>query len=99
MAKPVPSTSENVDTSSSNYQTIPLSTQTSTRLLTLHNGSGDDDIKCSLTSVNLDTNPRYEALSYCWGSPENPQSVLLDGLLVDVRDAFQCQNDRPPCCG
>lgn len=68
------------------YHTRPLSSETSTRRLTLQSSSGDDAIKCSLMSIDLDTNPRYEALSYCWVSPANSQSVLLNGLLVGVRE-------------
>lgn len=75
-----------MDASASPYHTRLLSSKTSTRLLTLRSGSGDDAIKCSLMSICLDTNPRYEALSYCWGSPVNSQSVLLNGLLIEVRE-------------
>ena len=68
------------------YQTVPLDSKTSTRLLTLHHGSGEDAIKCSLTTVDLETEPRYNALSYCWGSSDNAKQLLLDEHFVDVRE-------------
>jgi hypothetical protein len=68
------------------YQTVPLDSKTSTRLLTLHQGFGEDAIKCSLTTVDLETNPRYNALSYCWGSPDNAKQLFLDEHVVDVRE-------------
>ncbi|KAK3356702.1 hypothetical protein B0T25DRAFT_138042 [Lasiosphaeria hispida] len=39
-----------------------------TRLLLLHAGSGDEPIRCSLHIVSLHHNPKYEAVSYVWGS-------------------------------
>ncbi|KAH8790988.1 heterokaryon incompatibility protein-domain-containing protein, partial [Hyaloscypha sp. PMI_1271] len=68
------------------YRTVPLDSKTSTRLLTLHYGSGEDAIKCSLTTVDLEKKPRYNALSYCWGSPDNAKQLLLDEHFVDVRE-------------
>ncbi|KAH8777998.1 heterokaryon incompatibility protein-domain-containing protein [Hyaloscypha finlandica] len=68
------------------YQAVPLDSKTSTRFLTLHHGSGEDAIKCSLTTVDLETKPPYKALSYCWGSPHNAKQLLLDEHFVDVRE-------------
>jgi hypothetical protein len=68
------------------YQTVPLDSKTSTRLLTLYHGSGEDLIKCSLATVDLETEPRYKALSYCWGSPDNAKQLFLDEHFVDVRE-------------
>jgi hypothetical protein len=82
----VPSPLESMDVSSALYPTLPLQSKTSTRLLTLHRGSGADEIRCSLTTIDLETKHRYEALSYCWGSPDNAMQVLLGGHLVDVRE-------------
>jgi hypothetical protein len=46
------------------YQSTPLRSKTDIRVLTLHKGSGEDPIKCSLTTVNLEQNGGYESLSY-----------------------------------
>ncbi len=34
------------------------------RLLTVEPGKYEDDIQCSLTTVSLDKEPKYDALSY-----------------------------------
>jgi hypothetical protein len=36
-------------------------------------------IDCRLFRVDLAANPKYEAVSYMWGSPENPKTIRLDG--------------------
>jgi len=40
------------------------------RLLVLNPGSGDDALSGTLSTVNLDYAPSYDALSYEWGQPE-----------------------------
>jgi len=81
-----PPSSEASDAPSVLYHNVPLEIKTSTRLLTLHCGSGKDPIVCSLTTVDLEMNPQYEALSYFWGSPNETASVLLDSAPVNVRE-------------
>ena len=51
------------------YEYTPLPTANSIRLLQIH---GEDDqglIHCSLRTVELDSGPLYNCLSYTWGSP------------------------------
>jgi hypothetical protein len=84
--KIVPSYSGNMEVIHQPYQTVPLDSKTSTRLLTLHYGSREDAIKCSLTTVDLETKPLYHALSYCWGSSDNAKQLFLDEHSVDVRE-------------
>ncbi|VUC27723.1 unnamed protein product [Clonostachys rosea] len=50
------------------------------RLLTLLPGAFDDEISVTLTIADLDHNtpPRYEALSYVWGSEADPVPITLD---------------------
>ena len=52
------------------------------RLLTLHEGDFKADIQISINTVSLfpDSPPTYEALSYVWGSQENP---------IDIHIGFQ----------
>ena len=69
------------------YQYSPLSEdRREIRLMTLHEGSFLADIKVSLHTVSLppDDPPIYEALSYVWGSTENPFSIQVGarGLVV-----------------
>ncbi|KAI0111126.1 heterokaryon incompatibility protein-domain-containing protein [Nemania sp. FL0031] len=49
------------------------------RLLALLNGEWDDRIRCELYTVSLQDQPKYEALSYVWGSSTD----LID---IDVND-------------
>ncbi|KAH7389383.1 heterokaryon incompatibility protein-domain-containing protein [Phaeosphaeria sp. MPI-PUGE-AT-0046c] len=57
------------------------------RLLTLFPSSNEDDeIVCTLKEHDFDEAiPRFTALSYTWGSEEDPKSILLNGYRADVR--------------
>ena len=48
------------------------------RLLTLHQGKRRDPIMITLTRTpfTVDNVPAFEALSYTWGSPENPTNIF-----------------------
>ena len=50
------------------------------RLLTLHGGDFKADIHISIRTVPLspDSPPKYEALSYVWGSPKNPIDIHVE---------------------
>lgn len=48
------------------------------RLLTLHPGQFDEDIRCSLHAVSLTSKPQYEALSYVWGDAAETLPVIVD---------------------
>jgi hypothetical protein len=37
----------------------------------------DDDIRCTIFHTSLDDSPSYEALSYVWGSEDNPLSICV----------------------
>ncbi|KAG8160189.1 hypothetical protein KVR01_009725 [Diaporthe batatas] len=56
----------------------------SIRLLHLDAGQHDDPIRFSLDSVSLDSNPRYEAISYCWGSHNSRQDVSCMGIPMSI---------------
>jgi hypothetical protein len=68
------------------YHLAFLRSKTDTRLLTIHQGSGDDLIQCSLATADLEQNPRFEALSYCWGLPDNPRQIYLAEQRIGVRE-------------
>jgi len=64
------------------YSALPksLSGQSKTiRMLKIHPGLPHASIECSLSVVNLETLPRFEALSYVWGNPHPPSTILCDG--------------------
>lgn len=62
------------------YQYQPLDSEANTiRLLRLLPGSFEDDICVSLETTVLceDSIPKYEALSYAWGSTEDPVNISV----------------------
>ncbi|KAL8670567.1 MAG: hypothetical protein Q9168_004905 [Polycauliona sp. 1 TL-2023] len=54
------------------------------RICTIHPGSFDDPIRCSLHTVSLDDYPEYETLSYAWGAPVFDHTLLIDGIALNV---------------
>ena len=64
----------------------PLETPTSTRLLHLHPGETPSPLRCHLVTVDLNTNPTYEAISYAWASPLHQQSITINDTSVSIRE-------------
>ncbi|KAF8860198.1 HET-domain-containing protein, partial [Acephala macrosclerotiorum] len=64
----------------------PLREKDSIRLLILYPGLPDDEISCSLLHVRFCESPRYEALSYMWGSEKDQMEILLDGNKHPIRN-------------
>src|SRR5258708_3736188 len=54
------------------------------RLLILEPGEWDSPINCRLEHEFLDTNPRYEALSYTWGDASNLREIHLHAVSFNV---------------
>ncbi|KAJ8126432.1 hypothetical protein O1611_g7208 [Lasiodiplodia mahajangana] len=50
------------------------------RLLKLLNGGWNDKIRCELYVVSLRDEPKYEALSYAWGSPTDLVDIVVNGV-------------------
>ena len=50
------------------------------RILTLLPGSGTTRIETMLNHVLLSNKPEYEAISYAWGSPDDTNTVLVNGI-------------------
>ena len=60
------------------YSALPLpGAGKHVRLLRLSPGDFSDDLHVELEQVLLDGTSTYEALSYVWGSPANPVSILV----------------------
>lgn len=55
------------------------------RLLTVLPGTLSSPISCSVSLVELEAKPEYEALSYEWGSPTGMRELLLEGKPFSVR--------------
>ncbi|PVH77577.1 heterokaryon incompatibility, partial [Cadophora sp. DSE1049] len=54
------------------------------RVLVLHGGLPDEDIRCSLKVISLDNAIRYEALSYTWGDPADTRRLQCCDASLDV---------------
>jgi hypothetical protein len=46
--------------------------------------SESNDIVCQLETVELAAAPKYIALSYCWGDPNDPETIMLNGQVFKV---------------
>ena len=69
----------------------PLRSGSSTRLLILHPGVFDDAISCQLSEVDLNDRPRYEAISYTWGSESDQKTIRVNGMPLQIRhNLFSC---------
>ena len=61
------------------YSALPISGP-HTRLISLLPGEGTSSIVCQMLTVDLNTKPRYEALSYVWGAVDDSNKC---GILVN----------------
>jgi len=46
--------------------------------------SQSNDIVCQLETVELAAAPKYITLSYCWGDPNEPETIMLNGQVFKV---------------
>ncbi|KAI1142678.1 heterokaryon incompatibility protein-domain-containing protein [Hypoxylon sp. FL0543] len=66
------------------YQPLP-DPANSIRLLSIEPGWPSDPIRVSITNIsNLDQSPPYQALSYVWGSVQNPVMIECDGEPMEI---------------
>lgn len=61
------------------YEYTPFENNYSIRILTLEPGNGDEPLVGHLGFENLDLNPQYEAISYCWGADDRSSVIICDG--------------------
>lgn len=54
------------------------------RVLDLLPPDGTDEVRCRIRHVRLSDQPKYEALSYCWGDPKDTLSIFCDGYVMKV---------------
>jgi hypothetical protein len=55
------------------------------RLVHLSNGELDGNLSCSMEPYKLSTAPKYEALSYCWGDPNDKAEITCDGRRLEIQ--------------
>jgi len=71
-------------TMSSIYQYEKLPTGKWMRLLRLLPGNSDDQIHLELFTAELKSAPPYEAISYCWGDPNDQEEILCCGQAMYI---------------
>jgi hypothetical protein len=54
------------------------------RLLKLLPGTSDDKICLELFTAELENAPSYEAISYCWGDPNDLEEIICCGNTMDI---------------
>jgi hypothetical protein len=54
------------------------------RLLKLHPRRDPNQVEASLLEVPLSSEVWYEAVSYCWGDPQDVSSILCNGRQLHV---------------
>jgi hypothetical protein len=64
---------------SSTYQYEELPTGKWMRLLKLLSGKSRNQIHLELFTAELESAPPYEAISYCWGDPDDQEEILCCG--------------------
>jgi hypothetical protein len=67
------------------YETLVKSSR-QLRLLILHPCKDPGEgIRCDLIKASLNSDPRYEALSYTWGKPINEATIIVNAITLPVR--------------
>ena len=59
------------------YSTLP--SPSFTRLVSLLTGAPNDELRCEIDTVDLESEPAYEAISYVWGLGENKPTIGILG--------------------
>jgi hypothetical protein len=55
-----------------------------TRIITLAPGISTDALRCSLTTIDIEDAPRYEALSYVWGRGQAESPMWCEGRPIFI---------------
>lgn len=66
------------------YQYQPLTRLNVVRILQLYPGEVNDPIFCALHTVEIDSDPFYEAISYVWGDPLNKLDITCDSRRLAI---------------
>ena len=81
----------NNEAGSSNFQYLPLlqrNGQTTDgpniRLIELQPGHASQQIQCYMREAPLSNGGVYEAVSYCWGGPEDQTGIICNGKLLYI---------------
>ncbi|KAI3390761.1 hypothetical protein diail_8699 [Diaporthe ilicicola] len=78
---------DSTQTDQSIYQALDA-TVPEIRLITLHQGSRDEELRCSLTTVSLNDEPAFHALSYVWGDDTGKGRINIDDHVIPVSSSL-----------
>jgi hypothetical protein len=76
-------------TAPESYIYTPFTNNFTIRILTLEPGTGDDPLVGHLGFENLDLNPQYEAISYCWGTDGRSSEITCDGKALPLTKSIE----------
>ena len=62
-----------------------LANRPSIRLAVLKPGSRDDPLRINLKHTTFADKPKYESLSYTWGSATNVKAIEINGVFIPIR--------------
>ncbi|KAK8058990.1 hypothetical protein PG994_009438 [Apiospora phragmitis] len=68
---------------SSIYQELDH-TRNEIRIIRINPGQRQDDVSCQLETVSLDGKPKYDTLSYTWGSSKDTSTIYVNDQPVRV---------------
>jgi hypothetical protein len=72
------------------YDAVPIdSSKKHVRLLVLHPGGWDSQIRCSLVPASLGSKPKFRALSYVWGDDQPTCRIDLNGRAASIRSNLE----------
>lgn len=74
-------------TDQSIYQALSASAP-EIRVITLRQGSADEELRCTLKTVSLDDQPSFHALSYAWGTDTEKCRININGHVVPVSSSL-----------
>ena len=66
------------------YDYRPLRPNSYIRVLVLEPGHDGELLRCSLEESDLDSQPQFNALSYCWGDASDTRTITCDGCSVSI---------------
>jgi len=54
------------------------------RLFTLFPGESHEQLRGCMATADLQSNPRFDAISYVWGDPAPRFGIVIDGRLLKI---------------
>ena len=66
------------------YNYRPLRPNSYIRVLVVEPGYGGELLRCSLEELDLDSQPQFNALSYCWGDVSDTRIISCEGYSLSI---------------